>query len=69
MEDALNILLDVLNAAEKKDYQGYSKFDALNSAFLSALSFGNKWLRFIYTQIVKEMPFNQRKAKRLSNGC
>jgi rhamnogalacturonyl hydrolase YesR len=60
MGDALNILLDVLNAAEKKDYKGYSKFDALNSAFLSALSFGNKWLRFIYTQIVKEMPFNLR---------
>jgi rhamnogalacturonyl hydrolase YesR len=60
MEDTLNILLDVLNAAEKKDYRGYSKFDALNSPFLNALAFNNKWLRFIYTQILKEMPFNLR---------
>jgi rhamnogalacturonyl hydrolase YesR len=60
MQDTLNILRDVLNAAEKKDYRGYSKFDALNSPFLNALSFNNKWLRFIYTQILKEMPFNLR---------
>lgn len=60
MEDTLNILLDVLNAAEKKGYRGYSKFDALNSPFLKTLSFNNKWLRFIYTQILKEMPFNLR---------
>jgi len=60
MEDTLNILLDVLNAAGKKDYRGYSKFDALNSPFLNALSFNNKWLRFIYTQIIKETPFNLR---------
>jgi rhamnogalacturonyl hydrolase YesR len=60
MEDMLNILRDVLSAAEKKDYQGYSKFDALNSPFLNALSFNNKWLRFAYTQIIKESPFNLR---------
>jgi rhamnogalacturonyl hydrolase YesR len=60
MENTLNILLDVLNAAEKKDYRGYSKFDALNSPFLNALSFNNKWLRFLYTQIIKETPFNLR---------
>jgi rhamnogalacturonyl hydrolase YesR len=60
MEDTLNILLDVLNAAQKKDYRGYSKFDALNSPFLNALSFNNKWLRFIYTQFIKETPFNLR---------
>ena len=60
MDDTLDILLDVLNAAEKKDYQGYSKFDALNSPYLQALSFNNKWLRFIYTQAIKETPFNLR---------
>jgi len=60
MENTLNILLDVLSAAEKKDYRGYSKFDALNSPFLNALSFNSKWLRFIYTQILKEMPYNLR---------
>ncbi len=60
MEDTLNILRLVLSAAEEKDYQGYSKFDALNSPFLSALSFNNKWLRFVYTQIIKESPINLR---------
>ena len=60
MEDTISILRDVLNAAEKKDYKGYSKFDALNSPFLNAISLNNKWLRFIYTQIIKETPFNLR---------
>ncbi|MCP4105558.1 MAG: hypothetical protein GY749_08485 [Desulfobacteraceae bacterium] len=54
------ILSQVLNAAEKKDYCGYSKFDALNSPVLKSLSLNNKWLRFLYTQIVKESPFNIR---------
>ncbi|MCP4351791.1 MAG: hypothetical protein GY795_40530 [Desulfobacterales bacterium] len=54
------ILSEVLNAAEKEDYCGYSKFDALNSPVLKSLSLNNKWLRFLYTQIVKESPFNIR---------
>ncbi len=50
----------VLNAAEKEDYSGYSKFDALNSPLLKKISFNNKWLRLIYTQFVKEVPFHIR---------
>ena len=60
MEDMRDILLKVLDAAEKKDYSGYSKFDALNSPLLESLSLKNKWLRLIYTQIIKEMPLNLR---------
>ena len=52
--------MDVLNAAEEQNYSGYSKFDALNSPWLRSLSFNNKWLRLIYTQLVKELPVNIR---------
>jgi len=46
--------------AEEYDYQGYSKYDALSSPILSALSFNNKYLRLIYTQAVMRAPFNLR---------
>lgn len=52
--------MDVLNSAEEKNYSGYSKFDAFNSPFLKILSFNNKWLRLIYTQLVKESPLHIR---------
>lgn len=54
------ILLSVLKSAEKNDYKGFSKFDALNSPILDKLTFNNKWLRLIYTQLVKESPFHIR---------
>lgn len=60
MEKKQEVLTDVLNAAEEQDYSGYSKFDALNSTLLNSLSFNNKWLRLLYTQIVKESPINIR---------
>lgn len=60
MKDIQTILLDILNSAEEKNYSGYSKFDALNSPLLKFLSLNNKWLRLIYTQLVKEMPFHIR---------
>ncbi len=60
MDKKYKILLDVLNAAERKDYKGFSKFDALNSPFLNKLCFNNKWLRLIYTQFVKEFPLHIR---------
>lgn len=60
MEKKQEVLTDVLDAAEEQDYSGYSKFDALNSTLLNSLSFNNKWLRLLYTQIVKESPINIR---------
>ena len=64
------ITIDVLKEARKQDYSGYSKFDALNSPLLNKLSFNNKWLRLIYTQLVKESPINIRpllKVKKSKN--
>lgn len=54
------ILTDTLEAAHERDYSGFSKFDALNSPLLCALSFNNKWLRLVFTQVVKESPINLR---------
>lgn len=65
MENRQEILENVLDAAAANDYSGYSKFDALNSPFLNWLSFRNKWLRLIYTQLVKELPFNIRPILRI----
>ena len=60
MEYWQRVLIDILDAADKKDYAGYSKFDALNSPLLRMLSLNNKWFRLLYTQVVKELPFNIR---------
>ncbi len=54
------ILTDVLDNAERQDYSGYSKFDALNSPRLNRLTFNNKWLRLLFTQIVKASPLHIR---------
>lgn len=65
-----NILTDVLSAAEAQNYSGYSKFDALNSPLLMGLTCNNKWLRFFFIQVVKELPFNIRpllKVKKSKN--
>lgn len=55
-----DILIEVLDSADAEDYSGYSKFDALNSPYLKALSLGNKWVRFLFIQLVKECPFHIR---------
>lgn len=60
MKTKINILAGLLSAAEAEDYSGYSKFDALNSPVLNRLAFNNKWLRLIYTQLVKQSPFHIR---------
>jgi len=54
------ICLDVLDSARRQGYGGYSKFDALNSPLLHTLSLDNKWLRFVYTQVVNLCPFHIR---------
>jgi len=58
--DYTSLLRTVLKSAKARDYSGYGKFDALNSPLLHRLSFGNKWLRLLYTQAVKNCPFNVR---------
>jgi len=68
LETKHRILIDILNSAEEQDYGGYSKFDALNSRFLMSLTLDNKWLRLIFTQIVKELPFNVRPLLRVKRS-
>jgi rhamnogalacturonyl hydrolase YesR len=53
-------MMDVLSAASENDYAGFSKFDALNSPFLKALSLNNRWLRLIFTQAVMRCPLHIR---------
>jgi len=59
-EEYFLIAHNVLKSAQAKDYSGFSKFDALNSPLLKKLSFDNPWLRFFWTQLVKECPLNIR---------
>lgn len=68
MKDKLNTVIKVLNAAEKMNYSGYGKFDALNSHVLKSLTFNNKWLRIIFTQLVKELPFHVRPFLRVKKS-
>lgn len=58
--DYENILKDILAEMKRQDYEGYEKFDALNSPFLDAVSLKNPWLRFFIIQAVKECPLHVR---------
>jgi hypothetical protein len=49
-----------LNYAEVRHYEGYSKYDALSSPWLSLLSLSNRYLRLIFTQAVMRAPINLR---------
>lgn len=59
-EKYMKVLEDTLRAAKANGYAGYSKFDALNSKFLSAITLGSAWLRFACIQMVKISPWNLR---------
>jgi hypothetical protein len=50
----------VMGYAKSNDYCGYNKYDALDSKLLSALSFGNKYLRLVYSQAIMRSPVNIR---------
>jgi len=59
-EKCKEVCLDVLRSAKDKNYEGYSKFDALNSPLLRTLSMDNKWLRLFFAQMVNHCPFHIR---------
>ena len=46
--------------AERRDYAGYGKFDALNSPLLNRFSKNNKYLRMGVTYLVSRSPINLR---------
>ena len=60
MSDYYKILIQNLNYSKENQYKGFNKYDALDSSLLSTLSFGNKYLRLFYSQIVMRSPVNLR---------
>lgn len=60
MQDHKKICIDALDWAKKRNYEGYSKFDALNSPLLRALSFNNSFLRKVYVFGISRFPVNIR---------
>ncbi len=50
----------VLSYSRQNNYTGYNKYDALDSTFLQLMSFGNKWIRLVYSQVVMRFPLNLR---------
>ncbi len=45
---------------EREDYRGYDPYDALNSPVARALSFGRKYPRIAWIQLLKRLPVNLR---------
>lgn len=61
IENKIKSSLDKLEAyLDTTDLKGYDPYDALNSKFLSRLSFNKRILRLIYTQVLKRLPINLR---------
>ncbi|MFH1722904.1 MAG: hypothetical protein ABH950_09910 [Candidatus Altiarchaeota archaeon] len=56
----LQACIKVLDYAESQGYRGFSKFDALNSPYVKALTLGNKWLRGGAVLFVNVFPVNLR---------
>ncbi len=50
----------VLKYAERNQYTGYNKYDALDSKLLWFFSFRIKFLRLVYSQVVMRFPINIR---------
>ena len=48
------------NLASEDDFAGYDPYDALNSDFVRALSFGRKYGRIAWTQFLRRSPINLR---------
>ena len=58
--DYLNICIGSLEWARKRQFRGYSKFDALNSPFLRLLSARSRFLRSAFVFGTSRMPVNIR---------
>lgn len=57
----IEVSLDqVLKYAEKNQFTGHNKYDALDSKLVSTFSFGSKHLRLLYSQLVMRSPVNIR---------
>jgi hypothetical protein len=56
------VLEQVLNTARLKDYEGYSKHDALNAPWLARVAGGSRLRRLAATQIVTRSPIDIRRV-------
>ena len=63
-----NVCLSTLAAGQRAGYAGYSKFDALESPLVRALSLGWWPLRLMWTQVVTRSPVNLRPLLRVRCG-
>ncbi len=60
MDQTRQTLERVLQWSRDRNYAGHSKHDALNSPFLSAITFNNKILRLVAIQALMRFPWNVR---------
>ena len=49
-----------MNYIENENFQGYDPYDAMNSPVLNSFAFDKKYLRIIWTQLLKRFPWNIR---------
>lgn len=59
-EKIQSVFKKTITFVEIEDYKGYNKYDALDSQLLSWLSFNNKYLRLVFSQLVMRSPINIR---------
>lgn len=55
-----NVQRRVLDVARECDYEGFSKHDALNAAWLETFAGSSRWLRLLAIQFVMRFPINVR---------
>ena len=67
-EDLASVCLSTLTRGQRDGYAGYSKFDALESPLVRALSFGWWPFRLLWTQVVTRSPFNLRPLLQVRPG-
>lgn len=58
----------LLAACNAEDWSGYDPYDALRSPLVRALSFGSKWPRIAWIQLVKRSPVNLRPLLGVTKG-
>lgn len=63
-----NALNNLIRYIEKEDFKGYDPYDALNSPALRILSFRSKWLRILFTQLLRRCPINFRPLLGIQKG-
>lgn len=56
----LHSLDDLIQFVDSNNHRGYDPYDALNSSLLKTISAKSKWLRILFTQLLRRLPINIR---------